>query len=93
MSLKNIIKVAEQKNIELVRVNKELNLVLTNYKIPIRSIKEILNILEIPNKDTREQKRDILILRIKAILLLGGINSISTQILRKKPVLSIGAAA
>ena len=32
-------------------VNEELSLVLTNYKIPIQSIKEILSILEIPNKN------------------------------------------
>ncbi|XTI92937.1 hypothetical protein V2W45_1334608 [Cenococcum geophilum] len=74
MSLKNVIKAAEQKNIELVRVNKELNLVLTNYEIPIQSIKEILSILEISNKDIQEQKRDAFTLRIKAILLFGGIN-------------------
>jgi len=52
MSLKKVIKAVEQKNIKLIRVNKELNLVLTNYEIPIQSIKEILSILEIPNKDT-----------------------------------------
>ena len=51
MSLKKVIKAAEQKNTELIRVNKELNLVLTNYKILIQSIKEILSILEITNKD------------------------------------------
>jgi len=60
-----------------VRVNKKLNLVLTNYKIPIQSIKEILIILEIFNKEIQEQKRDALTLRVKAILLLGGINSVS----------------
>jgi hypothetical protein len=52
MSLKNVIEAAEQKNTELVKVNKELNLVLTDYKIPIQSIKEILSILEIPDKET-----------------------------------------
>jgi len=51
MALKNVIWIAEQKNIELIRVNKELNLVSTDYKIPIQSIKEIINILEIPNKE------------------------------------------
>ena len=60
-----------------MRVNKKLNLVLTNYKIPIQSIKEILIILEIFNKEIQEQKRDALTLRVKAILLLGGINSVS----------------
>jgi hypothetical protein len=54
MSLKKAIKVAEQKNIELVRVNKELDLVLTDYKILIWSMQEILNILEIPDKDIWE---------------------------------------
>ena len=54
MSLSNIIKVAKQKNIELITVNEELSLVLTNYKILIQSIKEILSILEIPNKDIQE---------------------------------------
>ena len=52
MSLKNAIEVAEQKNIKFIKVNKELNLVLTDYEIPIQSIKEIFNILEIPNKET-----------------------------------------
>jgi len=35
MSLKRAIETAEQKNTELVRVNKELNLVSTDHKIPI----------------------------------------------------------
>ena len=61
-----------------MRVNKELDLVLTDHEIPIQSMKEIVSILEILNKEIREQKRDQLILRVKAILLLGGINSIST---------------
>ena len=51
MSLKNAIKAAEQKNIEFIKVNKELNLVLTDYKILIQFIKEIFSILEIPNKE------------------------------------------
>jgi len=35
MSLKNAIIAAEQKNTELVKVNKELDLVSTDYEIPI----------------------------------------------------------